>query len=59
MKVKVGRFEYVRRDYTQKARGPKAGHGWIRQDPKAEVGQEVCILVDEIVKLRAVLESME
>lgn len=51
--VAVGKFQYVRRDYTPKRRNGPAGHGWIRQDPRAEVGQEVCTLVDEIVRLRA------
>lgn len=48
MRVIVGRLEYVRRDYTPKRRGQKAGHGWIRQEPRAEVGMEAKILIDEM-----------
>lgn len=51
----VGQFSYTRRSYTPKRRGATAGHGWVRDynGHRAEVGQEVCTLLNEIERLRA------
>ena len=48
----IGSYTYTIRRYTPKRRGQPAGHGWVRDSPRAEVGQEVKLLVDEIAKLR-------
>jgi hypothetical protein len=52
---RVGRFLYRKRPYTPKRRGETAGHGWVRDDPRAEVGAEVRVLLDEIDRLRGML----
>lgn len=63
--VIVGRFTYERRDYTPSPRNRNPGHGWLRKvdspaagaTGRSECSQEGKTLVDEIVRLRALLDE--
>lgn len=48
----VGPYSYKKRPYTPKRQGEDAGHGWVRDHPRAEVGAEAKVLLDEIDRLR-------
>lgn len=51
-------FRYRLRPYTPRRRGAPAGHGWVRDDPRAEVGAEARDLLDEIARLRSIVARL-
>lgn len=61
--VVVGHVTYTLRQFTPKRKGEHAGHGWVREVGhggivhRSEVGAESLMLIDEIVRLRGLVEQ--